>query len=124
MATASNAAVVQFPTPTGDWTQPDNIGIYDATTGGNLLIEQDISPDLAFAPGSGDNVQIAIGNLVVVLTAANPLTEAGATDMLEGLLTAGTRYIGLTSGTPPGTELTGNAYARVSVDAGTGWTFS
>jgi len=36
--TTSNNAVITFPAPTGDWGRVTHIGIYDAPTGGNLLI--------------------------------------------------------------------------------------
>lgn len=34
----ANTAIITFPAPTADWGQATHIGIFDATTGGNLLL--------------------------------------------------------------------------------------
>ena len=116
MATAQNNTVIQFPTPGATWTQPTHVAIYDAGgTGGNQLLLQAISPALTYAPGSGDDVQIAANNLQVVLTSSGALTEEGAKDMLGGLLTAAARHCALMAGTNGDTELSGDTYARVSI---------
>lgn len=35
----SNAATITFPTPSADWGSITHFGIYDASTGGNLLFQ-------------------------------------------------------------------------------------
>lgn len=39
----SNAEVITFPEPTGDWGQVTHVGIFDASTDGNLLFHGALS---------------------------------------------------------------------------------
>ena len=66
-ASTSNKNAVNFPTPTADWNGGSNItyaGVYDASTGGNLLYSAALSA--ARTVLSTDNApQIAAGALVI-----------------------------------------------------------
>src|SRR2546430_13799581 len=60
--TLSNAAVITFPTPTGSWGTIAAVGIYDASTAGNLLYWVG---GLSQAIASGVVASFAIGALVI-----------------------------------------------------------
>ena len=59
----SNGTAITFPTPTGSWGTVTAFGIYDASTGGNLLHHGDLTASQAVA--SGNTVSYAIGALVI-----------------------------------------------------------
>ena len=63
-ATANSANVV-FPIATGSWGTITDVGIYDASTAGNLLYFTPLTASKAIA--SGDIFQISTGNLTVSL---------------------------------------------------------
>jgi hypothetical protein len=63
-ATANSANVV-FPTATGSWGTITDIGVFDASTGGNLLYFTPLTASKSIA--SGDIFQISTGNLTVSL---------------------------------------------------------
>jgi hypothetical protein len=63
-AAASNANVT-FPTATTTWGTITDIGIYDASTGGNLLYFTPLTVSKTIT--SGDIFQISTGNLTVSL---------------------------------------------------------
>ena len=63
-ATASNADVT-FPTATASWGTVTYVGLYDASTGGNLLYFTPL--DVAKTIDSGDIFKITSGNLTVSL---------------------------------------------------------
>ena len=57
----SNAAVITFPTPTGSWGNIIGVGIFDASTTGNLWIWNSITSQ---AIGTGVVASFAIGALI------------------------------------------------------------
>lgn len=57
-----NAAAVTWPTATGSWGVVVAVGIYDASTGGNLLYWTTISSKTV---DSNDTVSIPVNNLTV-----------------------------------------------------------
>jgi hypothetical protein len=61
---ADNDAVIDFVS-SGDWGNITHVGIFDASTGGNLLWHGALST--ARDPASGDTVRFAAGALVVSL---------------------------------------------------------
>ena len=62
---STNSADVTFPTATGSWGTVGWIGIYDASTSGNLLYHTAL--DASKTVGSGDIFKINTGNLSVTL---------------------------------------------------------
>jgi hypothetical protein len=62
----ANAQVVAFTVPSGSWGTVTHVGIYDAPTGGNLLYGGPLTRSLV--PASGDQVQVAAGDVVVFET--------------------------------------------------------
>lgn len=62
---STNSADVTFPTATASWGTVTHIGIYDASTGGNLLYHTPL--DIAKTIDTGDIFKIATGNLSVTL---------------------------------------------------------
>jgi hypothetical protein len=62
---STNSAAVEFPQATGSWGTVGWIGIYDASSSGNLLYHTplDVSKDIA----TGDIFKIATGSLSVTL---------------------------------------------------------
>jgi len=60
-----NSADVTFPTATASWGTITHIGIYDASTGGNLLYHTPL--DISKTIDIGDVFKIASGNLSVTL---------------------------------------------------------
>jgi len=55
--------VVTFPTATGSWGTVVAIGVYDASTSGNLLMYAAVSPGVPI--GNGDEYRFPIGNLII-----------------------------------------------------------
>jgi hypothetical protein len=62
---STNTADVTFPTATANWGQVQSIGIYDASTGGNLIVFTDL--DTFKTIDSGDIFKITTGNLSVTV---------------------------------------------------------
>ena len=62
---STNSADVTFPTATGSWGTVGWIGIYDASTSGNLLYHTPL--DASKTITSGDIFKITTGNLSVTL---------------------------------------------------------
>ena len=62
---STNSADVTFPTATGTWGTVGWIGIYDASTSGNLLYHTAL--DVSKTVTSGDIFKISSGNLSVTL---------------------------------------------------------
>jgi hypothetical protein len=58
----SNSGVITFPTPTGNWGAVIGIGLYDASTSGNLLYWSSITSQTI---NTGVVASLAIGALVV-----------------------------------------------------------
>lgn len=63
--TISNTAAVTFPQATASWGTIVAIGIFDASTAGNLLAWDDFT---GVAIGTGDTLQINTGDLDITLT--------------------------------------------------------
>ena len=64
--TADNDAAITFPTASGGaWGTVTHVGIWDASSGGNLLVHGVLSASKVV--GDGDTFEFAIGNLDVVL---------------------------------------------------------
>ena len=122
MATATNTAIVQFPTPSANWTTPTHFGIFTAITSGNFLGGDQLT-SVVVQPTIGANVSFAASALTVVIPNGE-LTNDGSNDALEDGLLGNSVYVSLHSADPAQTganELTGGAYARIVV-AATGWT--
>lgn len=62
----SNAAAVNFPTPTASWGTATHFGLYDAATVGNLLAWAPLTTSQAI--GTGNTVSFAIGELDITLS--------------------------------------------------------
>jgi hypothetical protein len=63
--TASNSAVEEFATATGSWGTVTHVGVFDASTSGNLLAYGALSASKAIA--SGDVFRIPAGDLDITL---------------------------------------------------------
>lgn len=59
----ANTATVTFPTPTASWGTVTHVGIYDASTGGNLLVHAALAQEKV--AGIGDTVRFNAGDLTV-----------------------------------------------------------
>jgi len=59
--TTDNTSAVDFPTATGSWGTVSHYGLFDASSGGNLLIHGAFTASKAVA--SGDILRIAAGEL-------------------------------------------------------------
>jgi len=62
---STNSADVTFPTATASWGEVTHVGLYDASTAGNLLFHTGL--DTAKTIDSGDIFKITSGNLSVTL---------------------------------------------------------
>lgn len=63
--TATTSAAVEFPTATASWGTVTHIGIYDASTSGNLLAHSALTTAKAIA--SGDVFRIPAGDIDITL---------------------------------------------------------
>ena len=63
--TTSNNAAVEFPTATGSWGTVTHVGVYDASTSGNLMAYATLSSSKAIA--TGDVFRVASGDLDITL---------------------------------------------------------
>lgn len=61
----ANAQALAFPTATADWGTVVAFGIFDATSGGNLLAWGAVTPNKAVA--SSDTASFAVGALTITL---------------------------------------------------------
>lgn len=61
----SNGTAITFPTASASWGSVTHVGIYDATSGGNLLGYAALS--LAKTVDNGDTLQFAAGALTLTL---------------------------------------------------------
>jgi len=59
--TADNSGAVDFPAATGSWGTVSHFGLFDASTGGNLLIHGALTASKAVA--TGDILRIAAGDM-------------------------------------------------------------
>ena len=63
--TATTNAVIEFPTATGTWGTVTHIGIYDASSAGNLLAYAALTTSKSIA--SGDVFRIPTGDIDITL---------------------------------------------------------
>jgi len=63
--TTSNNAAVEFPTATGSWGTVTHVGVFDASTSGNLMVYATLSASKAVA--SGDVFRVPSGDLDITL---------------------------------------------------------
>lgn len=63
--TATTTGDVIFPTPTADWGTVTHIGVFDALSGGNLVLWKSLSANVIV--GSGDSFRIYAGDLDITL---------------------------------------------------------
>lgn len=63
--TKANATIVTFPTALASWGTATHFGIFDASTGGNLLVYSSLQT--AKAIDTGDTPSFAVGALTVTL---------------------------------------------------------
>ena len=63
--TTSNNAAVEFPTASGSWGTVTHVGVYDASTSGNLMAYATLSSSKAIA--SGDVFRVPSGDLDITL---------------------------------------------------------
>lgn len=61
----SNGAAISFATPTANWGTIVAAGLYDASTGGNLLASANLTTSKTI--NSGDSVSFAIGSITITL---------------------------------------------------------
>ena len=65
--TAAKTAAVTFPTPTGTWGDATDVGVWDASSGGNLLASFPFDDDVRPAE-TDDEVSFPAGTLILELT--------------------------------------------------------
>jgi len=63
--TASNSATVTFPAATANWGSISHVGIYDASTAGNLLFHGSVTTPKTIE--TGDTFQVSASNLSITL---------------------------------------------------------
>ena len=63
--TTSNNAAVEFPTATGSWGTVTHVGVYDASTSGNLMAYATLSASKAIE--TGDVFRVPSGDLDITL---------------------------------------------------------
>ena len=63
--TTSNVAAINFGTASASWGTVTHYGIFDATSGGNLLVHGALTASKTV--GSGDAFQISAGGLVITV---------------------------------------------------------
>ena len=64
--TTSNNAAVEFPTATGSWGTVTHVGVYDASSSGNLMAYATLSSSKAIA--TGDVFRVPSGDLDITLS--------------------------------------------------------
>lgn len=62
---ASNTSAIEFPTATGSWGTVSHVGVWDASTAGNLLFHGALS--VAKTISSGDVFRVPAGDLDITL---------------------------------------------------------
>ena len=63
--TTSNSGAVEFPTATGDWGTVTHVGVYDASSSGNLMCYATLSSSKAI--DTGDVFRVPAGDLDITL---------------------------------------------------------
>jgi len=126
--TTSNTSVITFPTATAVWGLVTSVGIFDASSGGNLLFYGSFSSNLQV--DTGDTLSIAAGALDISL--GGDISDFLANEMLDHILDGATftqpadAYLALYTTLPNsadsgGVEVTGGSYARVKCFGATDW---
>ena len=124
----SNTATITFPTATGVWGLITSVGIFDASTGGNLLFYGSFGSNLQV--DTGDTLSIAAGALDISL--GGDISTFLANEMLDHILDGATftqptaSWLALyttmpNAGDSGGTEVTGGSYARVNSSGSAMW---
>ena len=124
----SNTSVITFPTATAVWGLVTSVGIFDQSSGGNLLFYGSFSSNLQV--DTGDTLSIAAGALDISL--GGDISDFLANEMLDHILD-GTSFTQPTAAwltlytTMPnsadtgGVEVTGGSYARVTCHGAAKW---
>jgi hypothetical protein len=63
--TTSNNAAIEFPTATGSWGTVTHVGVFDASSSGNLMAYATLSASKAIA--TGDVFRVPSGDLDITL---------------------------------------------------------
>lgn len=63
---ASPTSTVRFPQASGDWGTVRSVALYDASTSGNVLFQEDLTVERTVL--NGDTFQFATDRLIVSLT--------------------------------------------------------
>lgn len=122
----ANGVAFTFPTASGaGWGAVTHFGIFDASSGGNLLGWASLTTGRTIA--AGDDSNFAIGVLTLTFTSSGLAFGDNARNGLLNLMFGGTSYSRpstlyvaaltspMTSPSGGGTEVTGGSYARVNV---------
>lgn len=123
-----NTATITFPPATAVWGLVTSIGIFDASTAGNLLFYGSFSSNLQV--DTGDTLSIAAGALDISL--GGDIGTFLANEMLDHILIGSAftqpvaAHLALYTTMPNaadsgGVEVTGGSYARVSCFGATEW---
>ena len=123
-----NTATITFPTATAVWGLVTSVGIFDASTAGNLLFYGSFSSNLQV--DTGDTLSIAAGALDISL--GGDIGTFLANEMLDHILDGAsfaqpvaswlTLYTTMPNAADAGgVEVTGGAYARVSCFGASEW---
>lgn len=62
---AANSATVEFDTATGSWGTITHVGLFDAASGGNMLVHAELTTPRTIA--SGDILRVPVGDLEITL---------------------------------------------------------
>lgn len=117
-----NTSTITFPTASGNWTAATHVGIWDASTAGNLLFAKALGSTITVL--SGGVASFAAGDLDIALTGAwsTYLGNALLSHTLRNsaYTTPGTSiYLALHTADPTvagnGTEVSGSNYSRTQV---------
>lgn len=124
-----NLSAIAFPTATANWGTIVGVGIYDASSGGNLLWVGSLGSSIVV--NSGDVVQFVAGALVLNVGGANNGTGQ-QTNRLQWIrsfsfyTTLSTMYLAAWTTAPAldgtgGVEVTGGSYARYALTPSSFW---
>lgn len=122
----SNTNPVTFPTATAGWGTITAIGLYDASTSGNLLELFILFPTRIV--NNGDTLAFAASNFVLQETGISSYLQNASLNWFKGTThpaAPANVYVALFSVVPAldgtgGTEISGGSYARVTVAQGVG----
>lgn len=65
VTTAANKGVINFPEATGDWGEVTHVCLFDAATGGNMLVRTALTTPRSIM--SGDSAKFEIGEFTITL---------------------------------------------------------